>query len=43
VVVGSSAGSQCGFDYQLICVLLDWWRPEMHMFLLYVGEMAVTL
>jgi hypothetical protein len=21
-----------GFDYPLVCTLLDWWRPETHTF-----------
>jgi hypothetical protein len=24
--------SQFGFDYQLVCTLLDWWCPETHNF-----------
>jgi hypothetical protein len=24
--------SHFGFDYQLVCALLDWWRPETHSF-----------
>ena len=31
------------FDYQLICALLDRWRPETHTFQLPVDEIALTL
>jgi hypothetical protein len=31
------------FDYQLVCALLDQWRPETHSFHFPSGEMAVTL
>jgi hypothetical protein len=35
--------SRFGFDYQLVCALLDRWRPETHSFHFPWGEMAVTL
>jgi hypothetical protein len=35
--------SRFGFDYQLVCALLDRWRPETHSFHFPLGEMAVTL
>jgi hypothetical protein len=31
------------FDFSLLIVLLDHWRPETHMFHFTVGEMTVTL
>jgi hypothetical protein len=35
--------SRFGFDYQLVCMLLDRWRPETHSFHFPSREMAVTL
>jgi hypothetical protein len=35
--------SRFGFDYQLVCALLDRWHPETHSFHFPWGEMAVTL
>jgi hypothetical protein len=35
--------SRFGFDYQLVCLLLDRWRPKTHNFHFPLGEMAVTL
>ena len=32
-----------GFDYQLVCALLDRWRPETHSFHFPWGEMTLTL
>jgi hypothetical protein len=35
--------SRFGFDYRLVCSLMDRWRPETHSFHFPWVEMAVTL
>ena len=35
--------SRFGFDYGLVCALLDRWRPETHTFHFPWGEMTLTL
>jgi hypothetical protein len=35
--------SRFGFDYQLVCAILDRWHPETHNFHFPWGEIVVTL